>query len=80
MAQQSFEHRSLSVGQGYDVSIGLTGDVGYIDITDTRLYPDDDSRTERRDLGYNRMMIPLMTRKDLKRLKVAIKEVLKNSK
>jgi hypothetical protein len=80
MGSQNFEHRNIHVGQGYSLDIGLTGDVGYIDITDNQLYPDNDDRAKRRELGYNRMMIPLMTRKDLKRLKVAIKEVLKNSK
>ena len=65
---------------GYVISVGLTGDIGYISIEDCNLYPDDDSRTKRRDLNFNRMMIPLMTRDDLKRLRTAIDEVLKNSK
>jgi hypothetical protein len=51
-----------------------------VSITDNNLYPDSDSRTERRDLGFSSMMIPLMTREQLKDLKTAIDEVLKNSK
>ena len=62
------------------ISVGLTGNVGYINITDNGLYPDEDSRTKARDLGYNTMTVPLMTRDDLKDLKIAIEEVLKNSK
>lgn len=62
------------------IDIGLIGDVGYISISDQRLYPDEDSRAERRNLGYNNMMIPLMAREDLKDLKIAIEEVLKYSK
>ena len=66
--------------KGYEISVGLTGDVGYISIDDRNLYPDDDSRTDRRHAGFNRIMIPLMTREDLKDLHTAIGEVLKNSK
>lgn len=62
------------------ISVSLTGDIGCITITDNGLYSDDDSRTHRRDLGFNSMMVPLMTREQLKELKTAIKEVLKNSK
>jgi hypothetical protein len=65
---------------GHDISIGLTGNIGYVSITDTNLYPDDDSRSERRDLNYHIMMIPLLTRKDLIALRTAIDEVLENSK
>lgn len=65
---------------GHDISIGLTGNVGYISITDSNLYPDDDSRSERRNLNFNTMMIPLMSRDDLKQLRIAIDEVLKHSK
>lgn len=64
----------------HSINIGLIGNVGYIYITDNGLYPDEDSRTHRRDLGYNNMVVPLMTREDLKALKIAITEVLKNSK
>ena len=60
---------------GHLVSVGLTGDVGYISIIDNNLYPDEDSRGQRKDL-----MIPLMTREQLKDLRTAIDEVLKNSK
>jgi hypothetical protein len=65
---------------GYLVSVGLTGDVGYISIIDNNLYPDDHSGAEQRNLLFNKMMIPLMTREDLKNLRTAIDEVLKNSK
>jgi len=72
--------RSLQFKQ-HRVDIGLNGDYpGYISIEDTGLYPDDDSRTHRREQGFNTIMIPLMTRQDLKDLKTAIKEVLKNTK
>ena len=64
----------------HDFCISLIGNLGYISITDNGLYPDDDSRTERRNLNFNTMAIPLMTRKDLKDLHTAIGEVLKNSK
>ena len=64
----------------HDIHVSLIGDIGSISITDNGLYPDEDSRTERRNLNYNTMMIPLMTREDLKDLYVAIGEVLKNSK
>jgi hypothetical protein len=65
---------------GHEISVGLTGDVGYISIEDRNLYPDDDSRSDRLLRGFNRIMIPLMTREDLKDLHTAIGEVLKNSK
>jgi hypothetical protein len=71
--------RSVSV-KGYDFSVGLTGNLGYISITDRNLYPEGDSRDDRHNLGFNSMMIPLMSREDLIDLNVAIKEVLKNSK
>lgn len=69
-----------TIANGHDISVGLTGDIGYISITDNNLYPDNDSRQTRRNHGFNSMMIPLMTREDLKNLKTTIKEVLKNSK
>jgi|LakMenE01Jun11ns_1017448.scaffolds.fasta_scaffold9688237_3 hypothetical protein len=65
---------------GHIISIGLTGNVGYISIEDNNLYPDSDSRSERRNMQYNRLMIPCMTREDLKDLRTAIDEVLKNSR
>jgi len=65
---------------GHIMSIGLTGDIGYVSIEDNNFYPDEDSRSERRDLNFNRIMIPLMTREQLKNLHTAIGEVLKNSK
>ena len=71
--------RNISV-KVYYIGVGLVGDVGYIEITDNNIYPDNDSRAERQDKHFNTMMIPLMTRTQLKELNVAIKEVLKNSK
>jgi len=68
------------LSNGHIISIGLTGDCGYISIEDNNLYPDSDSRSERRDLQFNRIMVPLMTREQLKDLHIAIGEVLKNSK
>lgn len=69
--------RSLQFKQ-HRFDVGLNGDYpGYISIECTGLYPDDDSRTHRREQGFNTMTIPLMTRDDLKDLKTAIKEVLK---
>lgn len=65
---------------GHNIFVGLTGNVGYISIEDNNLYPDGDSRAKRRDLNFHTMMIPLMTRQDLKDLRTAIDEVLKNSK
>ena len=74
-----FIHREV-ISNHHNIVIGLTGDIGYISIADNGLYPDDDSRTHRRNLNYNTMMVPLMTRKQLKDLHTAIGEVLKNSK
>lgn len=71
--------RNISV-RGHYIGVGLIGDIGYIEITDNNIYPDNDSRAERQNQNFNTMMIPLMTREQLKELKVAIKEVLKNSK
>jgi hypothetical protein len=65
---------------GHIISIGLIGDIGDISIEDNNLYPDSDSRAKRRDLQFNSIMVPLMTRQDLKNLHIAIGEVLKNSK
>lgn len=64
----------------HTINVGLTGDIGYISIEDNGLYPDEDSRTHRRDLGFNSIMVPQMTRQELKDLRKTIKEVLKNSK
>lgn len=79
MKKQKLAQRQTNAN-GYDISIGLTGDIGYISIRDNNLYPDGDSRTDRRDLNFHTMMVPLMTRQQLKNLHVAIGEVLKNSK
>lgn len=65
---------------GHSINVGLIGNLGYINVTDNNIYPDEDSRTKARDLGYNTLTIPLMTREDLKDLRTAIDEVLKNSK
>lgn len=75
MAKQKLAQRQSSAN-GHTIGIGLTGNVGYILITDNNLYPDNDSRSKR----HNEFMIPLMTREDLKDLSIAIDEVLKNSK
>ena len=77
--ESKLAQRTLSVN-GHDVSVGLTGNVGYLSIADRNLYPDEDSRADRRDLNFNSLMIPLMTREQLKDLHIAIGEVLKNSK
>lgn len=71
--------RQISIN-GETISIGLTGNVGYISISDNNLYPNGDSRQDRKNLGFDTHMIPLMTREQLKDLKIAIDEVLKNSK
>lgn len=65
---------------GHIISIGLTGDTGYISIEDNNLYPDEDDRAKRRNLMFNRIMVPAMTKENLKDLYTAIGEVLKNSK
>lgn len=64
----------------YRIDISLIGNIGSISITDNGLYPDEDSRGIRRDMNFNIMTVPLMTRQDLKDLKIAIEEVLKHSK
>ena len=69
-----------SYSNGHIISIGLTGNIGYISIEDNNLYPDNDSRADRRNLQFNKIMIPLITKEDLKDLHTAIGEVLKNSK
>ena len=78
-ARNKLEQR-LTMCHGHRISVGLVGDIGYISIEDNNLYPDNDSRANRRDLNYNTLMIPLMTREHLKDLHTAIGEVLKNSK
>jgi hypothetical protein len=65
---------------GHEICISLIGNIGSISIEDNNLYPDSDSRSERRDLQFNRIMVPLMPREQLKDLHIAIGEVLKNSK
>jgi hypothetical protein len=76
--QPKLVQRQMSVN-GHNVYVSLVGDCGCISIEDNNLYPDGDSRSDRRDLNFHSMMIPLMTREDLKDLHTAIGEVLKNS-
>jgi hypothetical protein len=80
MAKQQKLAQRITYANGHNIYVGLTGNVGYISIEDNNLYPDHDSRSERRDLNYHTMMIPCMTREQLKDLHIAIGEVLKNSK
>ena len=65
---------------GHNISVGLIGDIGHISIEYNNFYPEGDSRADRRDNNFNRIMVPLMTREDLKELYIAIGEVLKHSK
>jgi len=80
MAKQQKLAQRETYSNGHIISIGLTGNIGYVSIEDNNLYPDSDSRSNRRDLMFNRIMIPCMTREDLKDLHTTIGEVLKNSK
>ena len=66
--------------KGFEIYVSLVGDVGCLSIDDRNLYPDGDSRADRRKAGFNTMMIPCMTRENLKDLHTAIGEVLKNSR
>ena len=76
---QKLAQRQINAN-GYDISIGLTGNVGYVSITDNNLYPDSDSGADRRNMNFHTLMVPLMTRQQLKDLHIAIGEVLKHSK
>ena len=76
---QKLAQRQINAN-GYDISIGLTGNVGYVSITDNNLYPDSDSRADRRNMNFHTFMVPCMTRQQLKDLHIAIGEVLKHSK
>jgi hypothetical protein len=80
MAKTSKLAQRQAYANGHNISIGLVGDIGYVSIEDNNLYPDGDSRADRRDMNFNRMMVPCMTREQLKDLHTAIGEVLKNSK
>jgi hypothetical protein len=81
MAKKVFKlAQRQTYAKGHIISVGLTGDIGYISIEDNNFYPEGDSRADRRDNNFNRMMVPLLTREDLKALNVAIGEVLKHSK
>jgi len=79
MKNQKIAQRQ-SYANGHIISIGLTGNIGYISIEDNNLYPEGDSRCDRRDLQFNKLMIPVMTREQLTDIKTSIEEVLKNSK
>jgi hypothetical protein len=80
MAKTSKLAQRQAYANGHMIGVGLTGDIGYVSIEDNNLYPDGDSRADRRDMNFNRIMVPLMTREQLKELHTAIGEVLKNSK
>jgi hypothetical protein len=80
MAKQFKLAQRQTYAKGHIISVGLIGDVGSISIEDNNFYPEGDSRADRRDNNFNRIMVPLMTREDLKELYIAIGEVLKHSK
>ena len=80
MARVSKLAQRQTYSNGHQICVGLTGDIGYVSIEDNNLYPEGDSRADRRDMNFNRIMVPVMTREDLKDLHTAIGEVLKNSK
>lgn len=80
MAKKMKLAQRQTYSNGHKIYVGLTGDIGYISIEDNNFYPDEHSGAERRKKGFNTMMIPLMTREQLKDLHIAIGEVLKNSK
>lgn len=65
---------------GHVIDISLMGNLGSVNVTDNRIFPDEDGRAKRQELGYNTMLIGNMTRDDLKQLHTAIGEVLKYSK
>ena len=71
--------RQVYVNQ-HIIDISFVNEIGWMSITDNGLYPDDDSRTKRRNLGYNTMMTSSLSREDLKDLKKAINDCLKLSK
>jgi hypothetical protein len=77
--QPKLAQRQINVN-GYNIYVSLVGDCGCVSIEDNNLYPDGDSRADRRNLNFHTMMIPLMTREQLKDLHIAISEVLKHSK
>lgn len=64
----------------YTVNISLIDNSGYIYMRDNGLYPDEDSRSLKKELGFNNTIIGPISRESLKNLKIAITEVLKNSK
>jgi hypothetical protein len=58
--KNKLEQRMI-MSHGHRISVGLTGNIGYLSIEDTNLYRDNDSRADRRDLNFNTMMIPKET-------------------
>lgn len=62
------------------IDVSLVNDCGHLSITDTGLYPDGDSRSDRMNLGFNTIVCGNMSRKDLKELKNILKKVLRESK
>ena len=74
MANNKLAQRTVYLN-GRMVTVGLTGDVGYIAINDTNIYPEGHSNEDHKET-----IIPLINIAELKALKVAIDEVLKNSK
>lgn len=72
MSNPKLVQRSLKSNH-HTIEIGFAGNIGYISIEDSRIYPDEEP--------YSRvMMIPLLTKEDLIDLQIAISEVLKYSK
>ena len=80
MAKQQKLAQRVIYANGHNIYVGLTDNVGYISIVDNNLYPNEHSGAERMKLNFNTMMIPCMTREQLKDLRTAIDEVLKHSK
>ena len=70
----------ITYANGHKIYVGLTGDVGYLSIEDNNRYPDGHSGADRRNMNFHTLMVPCMTREQLKDLHTAIGEVLKNSK
>jgi|688.fasta_scaffold00478_107 hypothetical protein len=74
-----FVQKQIVLGT-YLINIDLINNTGYVSMMDNAIYPKEDSRATKRDLGFNTTTIGPITRKGLKDLKIAIEEVLKNSK
>jgi hypothetical protein len=71
--------KQMSCGS-HIIYISLIDNTGSVTITDNGLYPDSDSRSHRRDLNFNTITVPLMTRDNLKELYTTIGEVLEKNK